>query len=149
MPDGVEVITPVPSATKDIRPETIIDPDNHFLRLFTGGSTGKPKVWSKSPRNLLTEAFYIRETFSLSDKDIFVATVPPYHIYGLLFSILVPFVSHARILPDIYTFRRKSFPPSTKQSVCFSQCTHPLPCPESGGPVCSLAAIRLFFSRRS
>ncbi|HNY49217.1 MAG TPA: long-chain fatty acid--CoA ligase [Smithella sp.] len=104
MPDGVEVITPVPSATKDIRPETIIDPDNHFLRLFTGGSTGKPKVWSKSPRNLLTEAFYIRETFSLSDKDIFVATVPPYHIYGLLFSILVPFVSHARILPDIYTF---------------------------------------------
>ena len=104
MPDGVEVITPVPSTTKDIRPDTIIDPDDHFLRLFTGGSTGKPKVWSKSPRNLLTEAFYIREKFALSDKDIFVATVPPYHIYGLLFSILVPFVSRARILPDIYTF---------------------------------------------
>ena len=104
MPDGVEVITPVPSTTKDIRLETIIDPDDHFLRLFTGGSTGKPKVWSKSPRNLFTEAFYISEKFALSDKDIFVATVPPYHIYGLLFSILVPFVSHARILPDIYTF---------------------------------------------
>jgi acyl-coenzyme A synthetase/AMP-(fatty) acid ligase len=33
-----------------------------------------------------------------------VATVPPYHIYGLLFSILVPLVAHARVMPDIYTF---------------------------------------------
>jgi len=40
----------------------------------------------------------------LSDKDIFAATIPPYHIYGLLFSVLVPFVAHARVLPDIYTF---------------------------------------------
>ncbi len=104
MPPGVEVITPLPAAAENIKPEAIIDPDEHFLRLFTGGSTGKPKVWSKSPRNLFTEAFYIRDKFALSDKDIFVATVPPYHIYGLLFSILVPFVSRARILPDIYTF---------------------------------------------
>jgi acyl-coenzyme A synthetase/AMP-(fatty) acid ligase len=104
MPAGVETITPLPAAAENISPRDIIDPDDHFLRLFTGGSTGKPKVWSKSPRNLLTEAFYIRNTFVLSDKDVFLATVPPYHIYGLLFSVLVPFVSHARVLPDIYTF---------------------------------------------
>lgn len=104
MPAGVEIITPLPAAAESINPKNILDPDDHFLRLFTGGSTGKPKVWSKSPRNLFTEAFYIRGKFALSDKDIFVATVPPYHIYGLLFSILVPFVSHARVLSDIYTF---------------------------------------------
>ena len=104
MPAGVEIITPLPAAMENIKPELIRNPDEPFLRLFTGGSTGKPKVWSKSPRNLFAEAFYLKEKFALSDKDIFVATVPPYHIYGLLFSVLVPFVAHARVLPDIYTF---------------------------------------------
>jgi acyl-coenzyme A synthetase/AMP-(fatty) acid ligase len=104
MPTDVKTITPFPAATDDIFLKNNRNPDEIFLRLFTGGSTGKPKVWSKSPRNLLTEAFHIREKFGFSDKDLFAATVPPYHIYGLLFSVLVPFVSHARILPDIYTF---------------------------------------------
>jgi acyl-coenzyme A synthetase/AMP-(fatty) acid ligase len=104
MPAGVEIITPLPAALENINPELIRDPDKPFLSLFTGGSTGKPKIWSKSPRNLLAEAFYLKNKFSLSDKDLFIATVPPYHIYGLLFSVLVPFVAHARVLPDIYTF---------------------------------------------
>ncbi|MFA5322230.1 MAG: AMP-binding protein [Smithella sp.] len=104
MPAGVEIITPFPAKAGNIISEPIRNPDEPFLQLFTGGSTGKPKVWSKSPRNLLAEAFYLKEKFALSDKDLFVATVPPYHIYGLLFSILVPLVAHARVLPDIYTF---------------------------------------------
>jgi len=104
MPAGVETIMPLPAAIENNRTELIRDPDEPFLCLFTGGSTGKPRVWSKSPRNLFAEAFYLKEKFSLSDQDIFVATVPPYHIYGLLFSVLVPFVAHARVLPDIYTF---------------------------------------------
>ncbi len=104
IPAGVEIITPVAAAMENIKPELIRDPDKPFLRLFTGGSTGKPKCWSKTPRNLLSEAFYLQKNFALSDKDIFAATIPPYHIYGLLFSVLVPFVAHARVLPDIYTF---------------------------------------------
>ncbi len=104
IPAGVEIITPVAAAMENIKPELIRDPDKPFLRLFTGGSTGKPKSWSKTPRNLLSEAFYLQKNFALSDKDIFVATIPPYHIYGLLFSVLIPFVAHARVLPDIYTF---------------------------------------------
>ncbi|HUN54333.1 MAG TPA: AMP-binding protein [Smithella sp.] len=104
MPAGVEIITPLPAEIENTGTEFIRDPDEPFLCLFTGGSTGKPRVWSKSPRNLFAEAFYLKEKFSLSDKDLFVATVPPYHIYGLLFSVLVPFVAHARVLPDIYTF---------------------------------------------
>jgi acyl-coenzyme A synthetase/AMP-(fatty) acid ligase len=104
MPAGVELITPLPAAMENIKPGLIRNPDEPFLSLFTGGSTGKPKVWSKSPRNLLAEAFYLKEKFVLSGKDLFIATVPPYHIYGLLFSILVPLVAHARVLPDSYTF---------------------------------------------
>lgn len=108
MPEGVEVVTPLPGSIDGINPEAILNPDEPFLRLFTGGSTGRPKVWSKSPRNLLTEAFYLKEKFALSDKDLFVATVPPYHIYGLLFSVVVPFVAHAGLLPDIYTFPQET-----------------------------------------
>ena len=104
IPAGVEIITPLPAAAENINPELIRDPDEPFIHLFTGGSTGKAKVWSKSPRNLFAEAFYLKEKFALSDKDLFVATVPPYHIYGLLFSVLVPLVANARVLPDIYTF---------------------------------------------
>lgn len=104
LPSGVEVITPLPGKISDINPKEIRNPDEQFLRLFTGGSTGKPKVWSKSPRNLLAEAFYLKEKFALSEEDLFVSTVPPYHIYGLLFSVLAPFTAQAQILPDIYTF---------------------------------------------
>jgi acyl-coenzyme A synthetase/AMP-(fatty) acid ligase len=104
IPSGVEIITPLPGSMADIIPEEIRNPDEPFLRLFTGGSTGKPKVWSKSPRNLFAEAFYLKEKFAISEKDLFVPTVPPFHIYGLLFSVLVPFVAHAKVLPDIYTF---------------------------------------------
>jgi acyl-coenzyme A synthetase/AMP-(fatty) acid ligase len=104
IPAGVEIVAPRRVAGKNANPEIIRNPDEPFLYLFTGGSTGKPRVWSKSPRNLLAEAFYLKKKFALSEKDLFVATVPPYHIYGLLFSVLVPFVTHARVLPDIYTF---------------------------------------------
>jgi len=104
MPSGVEIITPLSASIENIQPGSLRDPDEPFLYLFTGGSTGKPKVWSKSPRNLLAEAFYLRQKFALSPKDLFIATVPPYHIYGLLFSILAPMVAQARVLPDIYTF---------------------------------------------
>ncbi|MGP8154978.1 MAG: class I adenylate-forming enzyme family protein [Smithella sp.] len=104
MPAEVKTITPLPAAIKNTKTELIRNPDEPFLSLFTGGSTGKPRVWSKSPCNLFAEAFYLRGKFALSDKDLFLATVPPYHIYGLLFSVLVPFVAHARVLPDIYTF---------------------------------------------
>ena len=104
MPAGVEIITPLPAAMENINPTETRDPDAPFLQLFTGGSTGKPRGWSKSPRNLLAEAFYLKEKFALSAKDIVISTVPPYHIYGLLFSVLAPFLAHARVLPDIYTF---------------------------------------------
>jgi acyl-coenzyme A synthetase/AMP-(fatty) acid ligase len=104
MPVGVDILTPSPADPEEISPERLINPDKPFLRLFTGGSTGKPRVWSKSPRNLLTEAFYLKEKYELCESDLLVSTVPPYHIYGLLFSVLIPFASHACVLPDIYTF---------------------------------------------
>ncbi len=100
----MEVIIPTAGNPADLKPEDLRHADEPFVKLFTGGSTGKPKVWSKSPRNLLGEAFYLRSKFGLDSRDLFISTVPPYHIYGLLFSILLPLVAHARVLPENYTF---------------------------------------------
>ena len=87
--------------------DSVRDPDEPFLILFTGGSTGKPAIWPKTPRNMLAEARYQSDAFGITKDDLFLSTVPPYHIYGLLFSVLIPLVSSARVLPGIYTFPRE------------------------------------------
>lgn len=101
---GVEIITPLAGNPEDLNGDNMRNPDDPFLRLFTGGSTGKPRVWSKTPRNLLAEAFYLRDKFDITSRDLLISTVPPYHIYGLLFSVLVPLLAHARVMPEIFTF---------------------------------------------
>jgi len=104
MPAGVEIIEPSRVSLPAGARGAVRDPDEPCLCLFTGGSTGKPKAWSKSPRNLLAESFYLQEKFAIAENDLFISTAPPYHIYGLLFSVLLPFAARAQILPDIYTF---------------------------------------------
>ena len=104
IPGGIEIITPEMCEAKDERLSAIRDPDSSFLKLFTGGSTGDPRGWTKSPRNLFSEAVFLSEKFNITEKDIFVSTVPPQHIYGLLFSILLPFVSRARVYDNVCAF---------------------------------------------
>jgi acyl-coenzyme A synthetase/AMP-(fatty) acid ligase len=95
--------TPVPGA---------IDWDSPWLYLFTGGSTGTPRIWSKTPRNLLMEALNITRTFGITPDDVILSTVPSNHIYGLLYSILLPLVSGASV-----SLRTPSFPLEIAQSL--------------------------------
>jgi acyl-coenzyme A synthetase/AMP-(fatty) acid ligase len=73
------------------------DPDDPWMFLFTGGSTGAPKIWTKTPRNLLGESAFLIREFNVTDADVVLATVPSYHIYGLLYSVLVPLLASARV----------------------------------------------------
>lgn len=100
-PQGMEILIPGKS---DNRLKQLRDPDSLCLKLFTGGSTGKPRVWSKTIRNLISESIYLSGKFNVAEGDLIVATVPPRHIYGLLFSVLLPYVSNAGVLPGISTF---------------------------------------------
>lgn len=81
--------------------------DEPFLWLYTGGSTGAPKLWPKTAANLVGEAVFLGSLFRLRRADIVLATVPPLHIYGLLFSVLLPFVSGARVIGDVPYFPRE------------------------------------------
>ncbi len=103
-PPGVRMVLPRsggPSARLVIND---LDLQAPLLRLFTGGSTGAPVSWLKSAGNLFGEALYLAERYRINHNDLLVATVSPYHIYGLLLSVLVPLVSGAAVLADAPSF---------------------------------------------
>ena len=104
LPPEIDAMVPDSNSAVDPSFPRITSPDSVFLKFYTGGSTGKPKIWSKTPRNLFEEAFYHSQRFNISEDDRILATVPPYHIYGFLFTVLIPFVSSARVVAEICTF---------------------------------------------
>ena len=120
LPPGVsQVALPEMDQAHDHRPPADCLPlDATWLYLFTGGSTGTPRVWSKSLRNLLTESVNIAKTFGITDKDTILSTVPANHIYGLLYSVLLPLVTGARV-----TLRTPSFPNEIVQCLQETQAT--------------------------
>jgi len=103
-PAGTRVICPEPRPVRQIHKLPAIDPDAELLKLFTGGSTGAPRSWSKTANNLFSEAFYLAQKYQITSKDLIVATVSPYHIYGLLFSVIIPLISSAAVLPETPSF---------------------------------------------
>jgi len=104
LPPGVEVVCPRRGdAGPELRRQTIA-PQQELLRLYTGGSTGVPQLWSKTGINLLAEALFLARHFGVSPEDRIVATISPYHIYGLLYSVLLPLVAGASVVPGMPSY---------------------------------------------
>lgn len=103
-PPGIEVIRPKSSSTSPHLSTYTADPQKELLRLYTGGSTGVPQIWSKTGINIFAEALFLARHFNVSAKDRIVATISPYHVYGLLYSVTLPLVSGAAVLPGIPSF---------------------------------------------
>lgn len=57
--------------------------------LYTSGSTGAPKAIAKTVGQLLVEAQMLADHLPWPDGAV-VASVPPAHLYGLTFSVLMP-----------------------------------------------------------
>lgn len=77
---------------------------SELLRIFTGGSTDTPQIWSKTTNNIFGEALFLAQHFGVTPNDRIVATVPPYHIYGLLFSVVLPLVASAGVSAETPSF---------------------------------------------
>ncbi|MDX2089600.1 MAG: AMP-binding protein [Kofleriaceae bacterium] len=71
------------------------EPDRTLVVVYTSGSTGTPLACPKTAAQLIGEANLLTSTFDLTPRDRVCATVPPHHIYGLLFGVLTPLVSGA------------------------------------------------------
>jgi acyl-coenzyme A synthetase/AMP-(fatty) acid ligase len=85
-------------------PASTPDPEATLLQLFTGGSTGSPKVWSKTAANIFAEARFMIEDYQITAADTILATVTPSHIYGLLFSVVIPLLSGCRVVANNPSF---------------------------------------------
>jgi acyl-coenzyme A synthetase/AMP-(fatty) acid ligase len=103
-PAGIDVVCP---QRGDFGPELgrfTAAPRDELLRLYTGGSTGVPQIWSKTRANIFSEVLFLARHFGISRQDRIVATISPYHVYGLLYSVALPLVSGATVLPGMPSF---------------------------------------------
>jgi acyl-coenzyme A synthetase/AMP-(fatty) acid ligase len=105
VPPGVHCIEPKPAghawSAGRAAPK---QPQTEWVRLFTGGSTGAPKMWTKTVRNLLAETNAIISHYQIDVQDRLLATVSPNHIYGLLYSVLVPMLASASVAASTPSF---------------------------------------------
>ncbi len=105
IPAGVKVISPADIAgATSMELEKQDDPEAELLRIYTGGTTGTPQIWPKTRGNLIGEVSFLQHWFRVTDEDAVLATVPPYHIYGLLFSVILPLVSSAAVVEETPSF---------------------------------------------
>jgi len=69
------------------------------LIIYTSGSSGEPKAVKKNIGNLFSEVFALQTLFPISTRPL-VASVPPNHLYGLTFSILLPWVMGVAVVDE-------------------------------------------------
>ncbi len=81
-------------------PPPLLDlaPARHLVTVYTSGSTGQHQPCRKTAAQLLGEAALQARTFQIVPDDCILATVPAHHLYGLLFSVLVPLIAGARFV---------------------------------------------------
>jgi acyl-coenzyme A synthetase/AMP-(fatty) acid ligase len=103
IPDGISALLALsPEETKNISALKLSEADDEqvLLRLFTGGTTDAPCIQNKTSFNLFGEAKYLTKRFGIEPDDTIIAAVPPLHIYGLLFSVILPLISGARVVAE-------------------------------------------------
>ncbi len=101
LPAGVDA---VPPARRAWRPAGARTMDSIFLTLFTGGSTDRPRIWTKTASAMIGEALFQVRKYGIVGDDLIAATVPPYHIYGLLFTVLIPLLAGATVMEGTRLF---------------------------------------------
>ncbi|HEY4350365.1 MAG TPA: AMP-binding protein [Paraburkholderia sp.] len=78
-------VSETPSASRNAPSETDI-----ALLMYTSGTTGLPKGVLLTHRNLLANAVRITDEHRLADDDRVLASLPLYHINGLVVTLLAP-----------------------------------------------------------
>ena len=71
-------------------PPLAFSPERTLVCVHTSGSTGAHVACGKSAAQLLGEAELLVRLWDLGPGTRVLATVPPHHLYGLLFGVLVP-----------------------------------------------------------
>lgn len=76
-------------------------PDTTIATVYTSGTTaGIHTPCPKNARQLLGEAIALQQTFRIPRAGVVATTVQPGHIYGLLYTVLLPLFAQATLLRD-------------------------------------------------
>jgi acyl-coenzyme A synthetase/AMP-(fatty) acid ligase/3-hydroxymyristoyl/3-hydroxydecanoyl-(acyl carrier protein) dehydratase len=67
----------------------VLGADERAVTLYTSGTTGEPQAVGKTAEQLLGEVEVLAARFGLELSRV-LCTLPPRHIYGLLFGLLLP-----------------------------------------------------------
>jgi acyl-CoA synthetase (AMP-forming)/AMP-acid ligase II len=94
--DVREALSRPPSPTPWHEP----DLGRHLVTLMTSGSTGPQEPCAKIGAQLIGEAATLAAVFGVGPGARVLASVPPSHIYGLLFGILMPLQARAAFVRD-------------------------------------------------
>ncbi len=101
---GITMIDPVSAPPATFSMSVPIELHKPLLTIFTGGSTGRPRLWQKTGDNIFGEAMMLARHFAIGANERILATVPPLHIYGLLFSVVLPMVAGGMVVADTLSF---------------------------------------------
>lgn len=83
-------VTEILAERSDVAPITSPRPPDPAARVMTSGSTGQSVAWDKTADQLLSEVGVLADTFGMGSGLVYAVTVPPSHLYGLLFGVLLP-----------------------------------------------------------
>ena len=75
-----------------------------IIHLHTSGSTGSPTTIEKTLQCLDAEVAVLDQTFDFDRTSRVLGTVPPYHMYGLLFRVLWPLAAQRSFCRDMIRF---------------------------------------------
>jgi 4-coumarate--CoA ligase (photoactive yellow protein activation family) len=133
---------------RDAAPARLARPDDlaPVVRLSTSGSTGGVRLHTKTAGQLLGEVDVLGPTFGVGPGDVVLGTIPPHHVYGLLFTVLLP-LRHGGALVD----EAPLFPEAVAAAVRAHGATVVVTVPAhlralAEGPVDTFRGVRTLFS---
>ena len=122
---AVDLLEPIVDQMETL-PE-LPSPSAIALLQYTSGSTGTPKGVMVTHQNIVRNADFMRQNFSLSRNSISVTWLPTFHDNGLIDGVCVPvYVGYPVIILPPVAFIQKPF--RWLKAICKYKATH------SGGP---------------
>jgi long-chain acyl-CoA synthetase len=77
-----------------------VERDDVAFVLYTGGTTGRPKGVELTHWNVLSQQAAISAAWELSERDVFLATLPWNHVFGALFERFMALWQRALLVLD-------------------------------------------------
>lgn len=96
--DGFDLRTLTPA---EPQPIDAIAAERVIATLYTSGSTGDFQPCAKTARQIFGEVAVLAGVLGVTRGQRVVGTVPPHHLYGLLFTVLLPLSVGAELSRDV------------------------------------------------